>query len=254
MSSNIISKELKSSSGDSKSSKKKRKITFKSADINYPNVIDQEYTPDDLPIKPSFSSPSSSELIIPDGNNEVNTEDTLEAASKKKKRTRKRQKSKRKEDDEDVEVADVVETSKSQDKDSISTTTGTGSGLEPITTDTTFITDGSDEIDRTVYMEGIPFHATYDQIVDFLTRTTTTNTSQTDTVTTITTKKARTNIYRNEIMEIRLPIWQDTGRYRGYGHVVFTTKEIQQYSMQHLHRQYFFIVNNNSTNRQDNQN
>jgi nucleolin len=103
-------------------------------------------------------------------------------------------------------------------------------------------------------MEGIPFHATYEQIVDFLTRSHDTGTNNNNNTTTehmaaTATATAtgsigptqRSKIQRSEIIDIRLPVWQDTGRYRGYGHVVFTTKEIQQLAIRHLHQQYFFV-------------
>jgi nucleolin len=57
-------------------------------------------------------------------------------------------------------------------------------------------------VDRTVYIEGLPFEATPDQLKEFF---------GTHEIT--------------DVLEMRLPTWQDTGRLRGYGHVVFDTVE-----------------------------
>lgn len=57
--------------------------------------------------------------------------------------------------------------------------------------------------DYTVYIEGLPFDSTEEQIKDFFEK----------------------NAGITDIVEMRLPKWQDSGRLRGYGHVVFKTAE-----------------------------
>ena len=61
----------------------------------------------------------------------------------------------------------------------------------------------SDEVNRTVYMEGIPFTCTPDDVRAFL----------------------ADNGGLNHLVDLRLPVWQDSGRLRGYGHVVLSTAQ-----------------------------
>jgi nucleolin len=63
------------------------------------------------------------------------------------------------------------------------------------------------QVDRTVYIEGIPYNCTESDLQDFW-------------------KEHKIDL--ETIEDCRLPVWQDTGRLRGYGHVVFTSKAIQQ--------------------------
>lgn len=65
-------------------------------------------------------------------------------------------------------------------------------------------TKKSEDIISTVYVEGLPFDATNDEIRDFF---------------------ETGGIPESEIIEMRLPKWQDSGRLRGYGHVAFTSAE-----------------------------
>jgi nucleolin len=65
------------------------------------------------------------------------------------------------------------------------------------------------QLDRTVFVEGIPYTCTPQEV-----------------------KKFFTENGVEDIVECRLPVWQDTGRLRGYGHVVFDTKESQQTALQ----------------------
>lgn len=58
-------------------------------------------------------------------------------------------------------------------------------------------------VDRTVYVEGIPFTCTPDQVKEFFTE----------------------QGCLQDVLEMRLPTWQDSGRLRGYGHVVFESIE-----------------------------
>lgn len=62
------------------------------------------------------------------------------------------------------------------------------------------------EVDRTVYVEGIPFVAQPQQVKDFF-------------------QNGITGADSNLIVECRLPVWHDSGRLRGYGHIVFDTVE-----------------------------
>jgi nucleolin len=61
------------------------------------------------------------------------------------------------------------------------------------------------QVDRTVFVEGIPYTCTEQDIRDFF-----------------------INHGLTDIEDIRLPVWQDSGRLRGYGHVVFADIKSQQ--------------------------
>ncbi|CAB9512638.1 Heterogeneous nuclear ribonucleoprotein D-like [Seminavis robusta] len=63
-----------------------------------------------------------------------------------------------------------------------------------------------DDTVRTAFVEGVPYDATTDQVAECLLK--------------------HTKIERRDITDLRFPTWQDSGRMRGYGHVVFTSKEI----------------------------
>jgi RNA recognition motif-containing protein len=65
------------------------------------------------------------------------------------------------------------------------------------------------EVDRTVYIEGIPFTAQPDDVKNFFLKE-------------IDAKNL------NLITDCRLPVWHDSGRLRGYGHIVFDTLEHYQ--------------------------
>ena len=58
-------------------------------------------------------------------------------------------------------------------------------------------------VENTVYVEGIPFESNADAVQQFLVD--------------------KGSIPEADILELRLPTWQDTGRLRGYGHVTFAT-------------------------------
>eukprot|EP00980_Cylindrotheca_fusiformis_P007555 scaffold1567_cov102-Cylindrotheca_fusiformis.AAC.6 len=69
--------------------------------------------------------------------------------------------------------------------------------------------DGGDEepqthnsVACTIYVEGIPFDATPDQVKEFF---------------------VAHGV--EDVVEMRLPTWQDSGRLRGYGHVLFASEE-----------------------------
>ena len=71
------------------------------------------------------------------------------------------------------------------------------------------------ECDRTVFVEGIPYTATPDDVRGFF---------------------AEHKLH--DITDCRLPVWQDTGRLRGYGHVVFASIESQQTAVSELSGRY----------------
>jgi nucleolin len=59
-----------------------------------------------------------------------------------------------------------------------------------------------DQVDHTVYVEGIPFESNADQLKEFF-----------------------VSHGIQDVLELRLPTWQDSGRLRGYGHVAFESEE-----------------------------
>mmetsp|Transcript_94279 Transcript_94279/g.271662 ORF Transcript_94279/g.271662 Transcript_94279/m.271662 type:complete len:286 (+) Transcript_94279:59-916(+) len=86
---------------------------------------------------------------------------------------------------------------------------------------------GSDEsskdlVERTIYVEGIPFDATQEQVKEFF-----------------------INEGITDIAELRLPTWQDSGRLRGYGHILFASTSSYdkaiKLSGRHLGKRYLTI-------------
>mmetsp|Transcript_7677 Transcript_7677/g.11024 ORF Transcript_7677/g.11024 Transcript_7677/m.11024 type:complete len:316 (-) Transcript_7677:84-1031(-) len=78
-------------------------------------------------------------------------------------------------------------------------------------------------LEHTVYVEGIPFDCTEDEVRDFF---------------------VSNGI--DDILQLRLPRWQDSGRLRGYGHVVFESeasqaKAVKDLSGRNLKRRYLTI-------------
>lgn len=61
------------------------------------------------------------------------------------------------------------------------------------------VSQHQDSVECTVYVEGIPFDATPEQVKEFF----------------------MSNGDIEDVVELRLPTWQDSGRLRGYGHVLF---------------------------------
>lgn len=104
-------------------------------------------------------------------------EDKEEGESKKKRRKRKRRRKKAQEEEEE----------EAQEGDA-----PTGA-LE-------------DDTPRTVFVEGVPYDSTPEQVAKCL--------------------QSHAKIDRSDITDIRFPTWQDSGRMRGYGHVVFANKDI----------------------------
>jgi len=86
--------------------------------------------------------------------------------------------------------------------------------------------DGSNKLQclkHTVYVEGIPFEAKEDEVKNFFVEN-----------------------GCADVLQMRLQTWQDSGRLRGYGHVVFNTTEsrdkaIKELSGKNLHKRYLTI-------------
>jgi nucleolin len=105
---------------------------------------------------------------------------TEEGESKKKRRKRKRKR--KKADDEDDDEKEEQDATNTQEE-------------EP-----------DDETPRTVFIEGVPYDSTPDQVAECL--------------------QTHAKIERSEMTDLRFPTWQDSGRMRGYGHVVFSSPEL----------------------------
>ena len=67
-------------------------------------------------------------------------------------------------------------------------------------------TPAEDDTPRTVFIEGVPYDSTPEQVAECL--------------------QKHAKIERSDITDMRFPTWQDSGRMRGYGHVVFLSKDI----------------------------
>lgn len=79
-----------------------------------------------------------------------------------------------------------------------------------------------DSLDHTVYVEGIPFNCSDQEVKDFF---------------------VQNGI--DDIIQMRLPTWQDSGRLRGYGHIVFNKTESRKRAIEcsgkHLQNRYLTI-------------
>jgi nucleolin len=73
----------------------------------------------------------------------------------------------------------------------------------------------TNQVDRTVFVEGIPYVCAEQDVRDFF-----------------------IGHGVEDIEELRLPVWQDSGRLRGYGHVVFATQESHQKAIQECSGKY----------------
>jgi nucleolin len=92
----------------------------------------------------------------------------------------------------------------------------------PILTDTTTNRSSSSILDRTVYVEGLPFDATEHQVRDWLIeRAVAAGGGNSD----------------NVILDLRLPTWNDTGRLRGYGHIEFSSVDLRTKALEEWNRQ-----------------
>jgi nucleolin len=73
----------------------------------------------------------------------------------------------------------------------------------------------TNQVDRTVFVEGIPYVCSEQDVRDFF-----------------------SGHGLEDIEDLRLPVWQDSGRLRGYGHVVFACQESHKKAIQELSGKY----------------
>eukprot|EP00977_Amphora_coffeiformis_P026110 scaffold24048_cov194-Amphora_coffeaeformis.AAC.21 len=139
----------------------------------------------------------------------------------KSKRKRKRKRSKKKDDNENNNQDD-------DDKDETSSP-------HPVDVDEES-NKKTAQVDRTVFVEGIPFTCTPEAVREFFLRHLSSRGHDNG------DDAATTNII---ITDLRLPVWQDSGRLRGYGHVVLATTALRdaalQLSGQYLQNRYLTI-------------
>jgi nucleolin len=124
-------------------------------------------------------------------------EGTEQSEKKKRKRKRKRSSGKAKEEAQDDDAQNDGDDAPS----SIKKTKPAKASHESSSIRSSTTTE-KDAVARTVYVEGIPYEATEDQVREF---------------------------FRGlDVTSLRLPRWQDTGRLRGYGHAeLATTKDYE---------------------------
>ena len=91
------------------------------------------------------------------------------------------------------------------------------------------------QVDRTVFVEGIPFTCTVDAVRNFFVQKLQDSNSTTD-------DKQEEGVI---VEDIRLPVWHDSGRLRGYGHVVLRKSALYQQALalsgQYLQNRYLSI-------------
>lgn len=154
---------------------------------------------------------SDEEKTEPQDGAEASTTDKTTTTTSKRKRKRKRSKK-----------TDHTTENTAQAEETPATTT--------LTADETTKTQ---EVDRTIFVEGIPFTCTPDQIRDFFAQH----------------LKHKSDAADDDddplIVDLRLPVWHDSGRLRGYGHVVFQTTEQREAALalsgQYLNNRYLTI-------------
>lgn len=134
--------------------------------------------------------------IDPDAKEEEEGEDAAAAGGTKRKRKRKRKKKSAEDEGKSEEQTTEAESQE---------------------------TDKSKSVECTVYVEGIPFDASPDQVKEFF----------------------QTQGSIDDVLEMRLPQWQDSGRLRGYGHVLFGSVESFEKALtlsgKHLGKRYLTI-------------
>mmetsp|Transcript_18905 Transcript_18905/g.33304 ORF Transcript_18905/g.33304 Transcript_18905/m.33304 type:complete len:345 (+) Transcript_18905:80-1114(+) len=90
--------------------------------------------------------------------------------------------------------------------------------------------DTASAVQDTVFVEGIPFDATPDRVKEFFV--------------------TQGNMQPEDILDMRLPTWQDTGRLRGYGHVRFVSTPMYEKALtlsgKYLDRRYLTIAPSNA--------
>mgnify|MGYP005850762771 CR=1 FL=1 len=107
-------------------------------------------------------------------NNDLDEEEEEGDGKKKRRRKRKRSRKSKGEEDGDDEEEDV--------------------------------NTSDDDTKRTVFIEGIPYDGTPEQVAECL--------------------QNHTGISNEDITDLRFPKWQDTGRMRGYGHIAFSSVDV----------------------------
>jgi nucleolin len=81
--------------------------------------------------------------------------------------------------------------------------------MEPVLSDA----EKMNHVEYTIYVEGLPFDCTDEEVQEFF-----------------------ISHGCSDVLQLRLPKWQDTGRLRGYGHVVFQSIHSCQKAIQELNR------------------
>lgn len=167
-------------------------------------------------------------------NGNINAAEEKGLAKKKRLRKRKRKLASEQDDDEN-------EDSEKPSESKTSTATKEISGDSEKKTSKTNNEDNNNnnegdeaksaQLDRTVYLEGIPFTATPEQVREFFQTHAATGTGDTKPDDTPHANADDEDDGGALVVELRLPVWQDSGRLRGYGHLVFATVAQQQHAL-----------------------
>lgn len=168
-----------------KEKKLKKSKKENTGDLLNENDVNTGFEDEPTTLQRTNSEPSDGvddDFVDPDGDDDV-------MAKKRRKRKRKRKKIDEDEDSGAAEELFVVATASDETK--------------------------SMEVDRTVYVEGIPFTATPDMVKQFF-----------------------IDGGCKDITDIRLPVWHDSGRLRGYGHVVFESLDSHTRALESLSGKY----------------
>lgn len=150
--------------------------------------------------------PKTEDIVDSNSEDEVNHKDdgekqeglnNDEPESSKRKRKRKRKKKNTNDSEQPNSGGSVVDPDKNHDK--------------------------LNSLEHTVYVEGIPFTCSQEEVKDFF-----------------------VSNGCEDVLQLRLPTWQDSGRLRGYGHVVFDTvksrnKALKELNGKHLKNRYLNI-------------
>jgi len=171
---------------------KKRKDITKDDDRT-PSVPDTEENEVEQRVLDVSSEPhiSSKHKDLHDGGDDDDN-DTAEVGGAQTKR--KRKKKKKKDSDINPNTSTSAESEKSNQDDTLSNA------------------EKLKHVDYTIYVEGLPFDCTEDEVQEFF-----------------------TSHGCSDILDIRLPKWQDSGRLRGYGHIVFQSVDSCQKAIHEIH-------------------
>jgi nucleolin len=154
------------------------------------------------------------------GSNRASNEQHQQQQGEKNKRKRKRKRSGKTAGRKDKTEDD----GEKQAKDALDAATGTGTGLAGDS-------HKALQVDRTVYVEGIPFAAKPADVRNFFAER-------------LAAKEDGDG--DDTIEDVRLPVYHDSGRLRGYGHVVLTSAALYRQALalsgQHLQGRYLTIV------------